>query len=162
MYRVLIAVAAMTIITLGPVAASSKQCGIGDRVFPDKTGTGQKLGALTTNFWTFKGISTTFEIAGCTEKDNIFKKASTERVRHYAGHNLDHLALDMARGEGEYLEALAHLIQIDADHRAAFRNLTQERFTTLFAHDDVTSDEMLGVLQLIMSEDEDLSAYVNG
>jgi hypothetical protein len=162
MHRVLIFVAATAIITLGPGIASSKQCGIGDRVFPDKTLTRQKLGALTTNVWTFKGISTTFEVAGCTENDNIFKRASNERVRHYADYNLDHLALDMARGEGEYLEALAHLIEIEADHRAAFRKLTQEYFTTLFAHDDVTSDEMLGALQVIMSEDEDLSAYVNG
>jgi hypothetical protein len=160
MYRILIVVVAAATIALGPIVASAKQCGIGDRVFPSKETNVQKLGALTTNFWTFKGISTTFEIAGCTESDNIFKKASTERIRHYAGNNLDHLAVDMARGDGEYLEALAYLIEIDAEDRAPFRALTRARFETLFAHDRVTSDEMLEALRDIMSEHEDLSEYV--
>jgi hypothetical protein len=138
------------VLALAPAGAAQAACGIGTTIWQGRQGAVPWLAALTTDFWTFKGISTTFEIAGCTEKDNLLKRLTSAKVRHYAGNNFDRLAVDMARGEGEHLDAFAHLWQVDEEDRA--------EFTTL--HDNVTVAEFLSELVRLMVEHETLSRYV--
>jgi hypothetical protein len=145
---------------LAPTSIARAACGIGSKIWEGSDGTVPWLLALTTDFWTFKGISTTFEILGCTEKDNIFKSAANEKVRDYASSNFDRLAEDMARGQGEHLEAFAHLLQIGEEDRAAFTALAQENFDVLIAHDNVTVAEFLTTLADLMAEHKSLSRYV--
>ena len=147
-------------LAFAPAGIARAACGVGTTIWEGHSGTLPWLAALTTDFWTFKGISTTFEIAGCTEKDNIFKKASNEKVRHYASNNLDRLAVDMARGQGEHLDAFSHLLQIGQKDRGDFTALAQQNFDLLFAHDHVTADEFLIKLFYMMAEHETLSRYV--
>jgi hypothetical protein len=145
-----------------PTGSALAACGFGTALWEGNDGTGAKILAFTTNFWTMKGISTTFEISGCGPEDNLFKKASSAKLRYYANQNLDHLASDFARGQGEHLDAVAHLIQVEAGDRESFQTLTQNQFELLFPHDDVTADEMLDTLRLLMTEDDALSDYVEG
>jgi hypothetical protein len=145
---------------LAPTGIARAACGIGSTIWEGYDGTGPWLLALTTDIFTFKGISTTFEIAGCTEKNNIFKKVASAEVRHYASSNFDRLAEDMARGQGEHLEAFAHLSQIGEEDRAAFTALAQENFEVLIAHDNVTVAEFLTTLFDLMAEHKTLSRYV--
>ena len=135
-------------------------CGIGSTIWEGNNGTLPWLAALTTDIFTFKGISTTFEIAGCTEKDNIFKRAESEKVRHYASNNLDRLAVDIARGQGEHLHAFTHLLRIVEKDQGEFTTLAQHHFDVLFAHDSVTADEFLTTLFHLLAEHETLSCYV--
>jgi hypothetical protein len=144
-----------------PAAQALAGCGVGTTIWEGRDTVPAKVLAFTTDVFTFKGISTTFEIGGCTEKNNIFKKvASDARVRHFASQNLDHLAMDMARGSGEHLDAFAHVIQLAGQDLAAFRRLTHDRFEELFPHDSTTSGEMLEVLGRLMKEHEALAAFV--
>jgi hypothetical protein len=148
-------------LALWPSAQALAACGVGTTIWEGNDSTGAKVLAFTTNVWTLKGISTTFEIAGCTEQDNIFKRASSDaKIRHFAGKNLDHLAADMARGSGEHLDAFAHVIELEERDLEAFRRLTHDRFEDLFARDHTTSDEMLEVLGRLMAEHETLAVYV--
>ncbi len=116
--------------------------------------------ASTTDWLTFKGISTTFEIAGCTEKDNIFKRASAEKVRYYASTNFDRLASDMARGQGEHLDAFTALLELDEADRAEFKAFAQNNLEHLFPRDDVTVEEFLAELGHRMAGNATLSRYV--
>ena len=143
-----------------PTGIARAGCGVGTTIWEGSSGTVPWLLALTTDFWTFKGISTTFEIAGCTAQNNIFKRADTAKVRDYASSNFDRLAEDMARGQGEHLEAFAHLLQIGEEDRAAFTALAQENFDVLIAHDNVTVAEFLSALFNLMAEHQTLSRYV--
>ena len=147
-------------LALAPATSALAACGVGTTIWQGKAGTGGKILAFTTNIWTFKVISTTSEISGCSEKDNIFKKASNAEIRYFASQNLDHLAVDMARGHGEHLGVIAHLIQLRQGDHAELRALAQDNFESLFPHDHVTADEMLGTLSRLMSENDALSAYV--
>ena len=150
------------ILAFAPYGAALAACGIGTSLWEGNDSTGAKVVAFTTNVWTFKAISTTFESAGCTEDDNLFKKASSNaKVRVFASQNLDHLAAEMARGQGERLDAFAHLIEVQSEHLAELRSLAQDRFEVLFPHDEVTAGEMLRALARLMAEDEILSVYVN-
>jgi hypothetical protein len=109
-----------------------------------------------------KSLSTTFEISGCGEEDNLFKKVSSGQLRYYASQNLDHLAADFARGRGEYLDAVTHLIQIRVEDRKNFQALAQNHFESLFPHDHVTAGEMLEQLSQLMADNEALAGYVEG
>jgi hypothetical protein len=160
-----VVVISTAVLTLIPVGTASGACGVGNKIWGSNPGTGGKILAFTTNVWTFKGISTTFEIAGCNESDNWFKKgrrgrASSARLRHFVNENLDHLAVDIARGHGEHLDALAHLIGLREQDRAEFRTLTQDNFTELFPRDDTAAGETLAALHRLMAENDVLSDYV--
>ena len=137
-------------------------CGIGSKIWEGSGMPGARVVAFTTNWFTFKGISTTFEILGCTEKDNIFKKVASAKVRDYASNNFDRLASDMARGDGEYLDAFASLLELDAKDRAEFKAFAQENLEHLFPRDDVTVEEFLAELGHRMAESATLSRYLEG
>jgi hypothetical protein len=142
--------------------ASAKACGIGSQIWEGNNGLVARVLAFTTNFWTMKGISTTFEISGCTEKDNWLKKGADKvtqaKIEYFASENLDHLAQEMA-GTGEHLDALAHLIELRAEDEVAFRSLAQSHFE-VFSQRQTTSTEMLQTLVRLMGDDPVLSAYV--
>lgn len=149
---------------LAPGGAAHAACGVGNKIWEGRDGVGAKILAFTTNVWTFKGISTTSEIAGCTEKDNLFKrgaaKAKKASIDDFASENLDHLAMDMSRGRGEHLDALARLIELREEDEVELRSLAQSHFELLFPHDHTTSVEVLRTLARLMSEDPVLSDYV--
>jgi hypothetical protein len=149
-------------LALAPAGTAIAACGFGTALWEGNDGTGAKILAFTTNVWTFKGISTTSEISGCGEEDNLFKKISSAEIRYYASQNLDHLAADFARGRGEHLDAVAHLIQIRSEDREDFQTLAQNHFESLFPHDRVTAGEMLEQLSRLMTENDALASYVEG
>jgi hypothetical protein len=162
MKRLLTLVALFTGLTLAPAGATLAACGVGTTIWEGNDGVAATVLAFTTNVWTFKGLSTTFESSGCTEEDNFFASASAnEKIRVFASQNLDHLAYEMARGHGEHLDAFAHLIEVRSEHLASLRSLAQQRFELLFPHEEVTAGEMLRALATLMAEVEALSVYVN-
>lgn len=82
------------------------------------------------------------------------------RVNMFAGANLDRLAREMATGEGEALESLAVLLKIEEGDRAAFYQLTQQNFGSIFPSDELTAGEMLENLGTAMVQDPVLARYV--
>ena len=150
------------ILALAPAVTATAACGVGTSIWEGNESTGAKILAFTTNFWTFKGLSTTFEVSGCGAEDNIFKKVTSAKLRYYASQNLDHLASDFARGQGEHLDAIAHLIQLRVSDCDEFRALAQNNFESLFPHDHVTAGEMLDHLRQLMIQNDTLSSYVQG
>ena len=149
-------------LALAPAGTASAACGLGTTIWEGNEGIGAKIIAFTTNYLTFKSISTTFEISGCGEDDNLFRKIGSAKLRYYASQNLDHLAADFARGRGEHLDAIVHLIQIRAEDRGDFQTLAQNHFESLFPHDHVTAGEMLEQLSQLMTENLALESYVEG
>jgi len=142
------------------ITSAFAECGVGQKIWAGNDSTSARVMAFTTDVFTWKGISTTFEIFGCGPEDNIFRKADSGKIRHYASNNFDRLAEDMARGDGEHLAAFASLLGLadsDYDEFAAF---SQENFERLFPHDDVTVGEFLAALGHEMAQHETLSRYV--
>ncbi|RUQ41791.1 MAG: DUF3015 domain-containing protein [Candidatus Competibacteraceae bacterium] len=83
-----------------------------------------------------------------------------QQISEFARVNLDHLRSDMAAGQGEYLDSLATLLDIAPDRQPAFRELTRERFTTLFPSENTTATEMLATLNREMQTDPSLAQRV--
>lgn len=134
-------------------------CGWGTQAFRGQSGVLYKVIAATTNGsfgnQTF-GISS--GTIGCGRGGVI--KADAQ-LNMYAGSNIDALARDMATGQGESLDALAHLMKIDAADRPAFFQLTKNHFGELFPSGQATAGEMLSTLSDLMAEDAQLAKYVS-
>jgi hypothetical protein len=68
----------------------------------------------------------------------------------------------MALGEGETLTNLASLMGVAEGDRAAFYQLTQQQFTTIFSSEDVTAADVVASLRRAMAESPALGGYVGG
>jgi hypothetical protein len=158
--RKIVAIAVVGVTVSGSVALAGDPdvgCGWGTSMFRGKKGVAPKVMAATTNgclgSQTF-GISS--GTAGCTQGGVIKAEA---QLNMYAGASIDQLASDMAAGQGESLEALAHLLGIaDADQPAFFR-LAKSNFGVLFPSEHVTAGQMLAALNDLMAADQQLARY---
>lgn len=140
------------------VRADSTGCGLGTTVWKGESGVGPQVLAVTTN-----GTSgnQTFGITsgtlGCEQNATI---ASVE-VRNLTVANLDNLATDMARGEGETLTSLATAMQVEPQDQPVLFATFQENFTRIFPSDDTSAEDVLIAMHEVMSENEVLVRYVD-
>ena len=136
-------------------AAGGPNCGWGNMLFKGNAGLGPHLGASLTN-----GTSgnATFGMSsgtnGCSVNGNLT----------YGGISLlaqvmDEFSEDVARGEGDALNAVALALGIAVEDRATFSRLTHDNFSTLFPNESVTAEEVMTSIQQLMKNDTQLSKY---
>jgi hypothetical protein len=162
MHRLMTTVAVLGLIAAGPALAEEKHvnnvgCGLGSMAFEGKTGVGPQVLAATTNGslgnQTF-GI--TSHTLGCAQAGKVMVP---ERMAMFIGPNMDQLAQDMSRGEGESLATLAYVIGIEEGDRQVFFATTQQEFARILPHEDVTAAEVALSINQILREDEALRRY---
>ncbi|MFZ0256510.1 MAG: DUF3015 domain-containing protein [Gammaproteobacteria bacterium] len=138
--------------------ANSTGCGVGTMLFQGQRGVVPQVVAVTTN-GTFG--NQTFGISsgtlGCTQ-DGVIKPPA--EVRMLLLSNLDNLARDVARGEGETIESLAHLMAIEESDKKHFFTTLQANFGRIFPNANVTADEVFISMRAVMTEDTLLNRYV--
>jgi hypothetical protein len=157
--RIFVATALLIVASTGMAMADDDiGCGLGTNLWEGRSELIFKvLGATTNGTFGNQTFGITSGTLGCKQEGVITVDA---RLRMFAGANLDNLARDMARGEGETLDAFAHLMKISEADKSHFFRFTQAHFADIFASDAVTAGEMLASLQTLMGRDEKLSAYV--
>lgn len=158
----ILTMAAIGVLASGGVALAGDPdvgCGWGTKAFKGQKGVAAKVLAATTNSilgnQTF-GISS--GTAGCNQGGTVMGSA---RVNTYASANLDQLASDIAAGQGESLDTLAHLIGVSDADTPAFRALAKQNFAALFAADETTAGDMLSALEALMADDAQLAQYLS-
>jgi hypothetical protein len=72
--------------------------------------------------------------------------SQAEKTRAFAAANLDRLREDMARGGGEHLASLAHLLGVSPNHREDFFVLTREKYPVLFSSEPTVPEDLLARL----------------
>lgn len=124
-------------------------CGLGTMALGDLEPTLiVQIGATSLN-----GISgnQTFGItSGTLECEPNTGFVSNQRVIEYVNDNIDHLALDMAEGQGDSLDALADLMEIPADDRADLYTSLQSQFDNIFATENVTGEQIVSQIAAIL------------
>ena len=63
-----------------------------------------------------------------------------EEVKNFVAQNMDGLATDMAKGEGEYLDTLAALMQIE--DKAEFNSKLKANFSNIYTSYGVNADQV--------------------
>ncbi len=154
----LIAVAAISLLPLSQAIADQDiGCGLGSMVFAGQEGkTVKVLGATTNGTSGNQTFGITFGTLGC---DGTGPVTSTETVSLFIDGNLDQLALDMSKGEGETLATLAEVWGFSEQDKAAFTSLTQENFSAVFSSENVTSQTVLENLNRLVASNSGLSNY---
>ncbi|MCT7358755.1 MAG: hypothetical protein COB09_07270 [Thalassobium sp.] len=131
-------------------------CGLGTAVvFPDANEWHEHVLAATTNGTsgnqTFGMTSGTL---GCEGANGPLKLAQA-----FMEDNMDQLALDAAKGQGETLAALAEVIGVDAQDSAAFNRTMQSNFDSMF-NADATSATAYEAMTSAMAQDAALQKYL--
>lgn len=133
-------------------------CGWGTMVWEGQEGLVPKvLGATTNGTSGNQTFGITTGTAGCSSDGVITADARTSM---FASANLDQLAAEIAAGEGETLDALAALYEIDTADRDAFATLAQREYGQMFAEADSTVEHVLSHLETAMADDATLARYV--
>lgn len=115
-------------------------CGLGSVLFKDEPG-GVQIFAATTN-GTF-GNQTFGITTGTLNCGDPIWAYSNNETKRFVAHNMDALALEIAQGKGETLDAFAELLQVPTENRAEFAALLQENFDQVFTSEKVVMADVL-------------------
>ena len=136
-------------------APGGPNCGWGNMLFKGNTGLGSHLGASLTN-----GTSgnATFGMSSGTNGCAVDGSLTYGGVSLLAD-VMDEFSEDVARGEGDALNAVALKLGIEVQDRAAFARLTHANFSVLFPNASVSAMEVMTSIQQLMRDDAQLSKY---
>jgi len=116
-------------------------CGWGTMLWEGQEGVPQKvLGATTNGSFGSQTFGISSGTAGCKREGIIKVEAQT---RMFAAANVDRLARDMAMGQGESLDTLAHLMGIDSADQPHFFQLTKSQSAPRPSVRTLSSSEIL-------------------
>lgn len=143
----------------GPQAKSGPGCGLGYMLFEGQRGLAPQVLAATTNS-TFANqtFGMTTGTSGCSQDGIVSREHETEV---YAQATIENLSQEMAQGQGEHLASLATLIGVPTELHAAFFQLTQEHYTTLFPTEQNDSTKMLTALKTVLAADPVLASVLS-
>lgn len=124
-------------------------CGLGSMAFEGKNGLMSQTAAATTN-GSF-GNQTFGITSGTLNCERYTTFALNEKVNTFVAENMDSLAKDIARGEGEYLDTMASLMEIDQARRLEFYTLLQKNFSRIYPSPAVTPADVLAGIASVSS-----------
>ncbi|MAA65684.1 MAG: hypothetical protein CL581_13010 [Alteromonadaceae bacterium] len=138
------------------MAFAQPGCGVGAMIWKGQSGAAPHILAATTN-GTFgnQTFGMTTGTLGCDTNEAV------KSLAMYMDSNIDKIARDMSRGEGENLETLAVLLGVEASDRDAFRQTMQNNFASVFPSSETTSDEAVTAIVAVLESHETLRKYVS-
>lgn len=132
-------------------------CGLGTMIFDGKSGKVFKiLGATTNSTSGNQTFGITFGTLGCDGTGTI---DSAQKLAMFIDGNMDNLARDIAKGQGETLNTLSEVWGIKDADKASFNTMAKQNFAVVFSSENVTSNEVLNNLNALISKDVTLSSY---
>jgi len=153
-----VAVAALPVASV-IAAPNNVGCGLGSMVWEGQSGIAPQILAVTTNGTMANqlfGISS--GTLGCA-RDGVVSLPVPHRIAQFTGDNLEKLARDMAVGDGESLNSLASLWEVETQDKPAFFKATQTHFAQIFPNENVTSKDVLLSLNNVLAADPALKRY---
>lgn len=132
-------------------------CGWGSKLFSGQRGIAPQVLAVTTNGTSGnQTFAITSGTSGCTQDGVV---TSAWKTAAFIDGNMNKLALDMSRGEGESLSSLAALVGVQSADSESFNLALQKNFTTIFSSAEVTSVQVATAMKQVLSSDATLSKY---
>ena len=134
------------------MAQNNVGCGWGSAVFNGQRGVAPQVLAATTNGTSGnQTVGITFGTSGCTQDGVV---SSSWKISMFIDGTRVALARDAAAGQGENLDALAVVMGVSADDRAAFAAAIKSNFSTVFANENVAAN-----LKDVLASNDRLSSY---
>ncbi len=133
------------------MANNGAGCGVGSSIFNGQRGVAPQVLAATTNGTFMNTVAITFGTSGCTQDGVV---SSSWKISMFIDGTRVALARDAAAGQGENLDALAVVMGVKADDRAAFAAAIKSNFSTVFANENVAAN-----LKDVLASNDRLSGY---
>ena len=138
-------------------APGGPDCGWGNMLFEGQSGIGPHILATTTNGTSGnKTFGMTTGTNGCSANGKL-----TYGGKSLISSIMNELTEDVARGNGEALNAVAVMYGVEQSDRAAFSQAMHENFTALFPSENVTAEEVMTSMNEVMKADARLAKYVS-
>lgn len=139
MKKLILTTLTASLISTTAFAAPNTGCGLGNEVIKNQDTVLLQVLAVTTNGTignqTFGITSGT---VGCTKPAQF---VSNEKAKSFVADNMDALAMDISSGQGESIETLATLLNIE--NKTAFKVKLQSNFATIYSSSNVTSAQVI-------------------
>lgn len=152
----LILAASMAMASSASFAATDAGCGLGSVLWEGQEGIAPNVLAATTNGTS--GNQTFGMTTGTLGCDNSSSKGFMA-MNKFLDSNIDKVARDMSRGQGEALEGLASVMGITEQDKGAFFAVSKANFDRIFSASEVTRAQMVESLAAVMREDATLAKY---
>ena len=133
-------VVALSLMVAGSALAFEKKqygdagCGLGGMVIGNEPGFIQLVATFLNGICSNQTFGITSGTLGCAKPRSV---AKNDRLNEFVVANMDNLARDIAKGQGETLDTFAELMQIPAEKRAAFDQKLQANFAVIFPSENV-------------------------
>lgn len=150
--------AALTVIpSMASAVDNVGTCGWGSKLFAGQRGIAPQVLAVTTNGTSGnQTFAITSGTSGCTQDGVV---SSNWKTAAFIDGNMNKLALDMSRGQGESLSSMASLLGVKAADAESFNVAMQKNFTTIFSSADVTSVQVAAAVKQVLQADQALAQY---
>ena len=138
------------------MADSDIGCGLGSEIWAGNDALIPKvLGATTNGTFGNQTFGITFGTLGCKRAVDLVKS----EVAEFVDHNAESLARDIAVGEGESLNVLAELLEIQSEDKSHFFNVAKANWSKLYSDQNQNTNQVVATLQNMMAQDETLRKY---
>ena len=94
-----------------------------------------------------------------TSRNQDRSRRKSNRLALFIDANMDNLARDMSRGEGDILSTLAAVWGMSSEDEVLFNGLVQEKFSDIFVSENITSQEILINLNSVVSANKILAKH---
>lgn len=144
--------------SFGTLAANGPAgCGLGTAViFKNANEFHEHVLAATTNGSASQTFAMTSGTLGCEAANGPL----TIGLALFLNENLEPLAVDVAQGQGESLNALASLMKIESTDQAAFNQSLKANFDQIFASENVNAEVAYQAIVDVMAQDTALVKYI--
>lgn len=146
------------VFTAGTAAADNVgTCGWGSKLFDGQKGLVPQVLAVTTNGTSGnQTFGMTSGTSGCTQNGTV---RSSWKTAAFIDNNMNRLALDMSRGEGESLDSLASLTGVDSADKQLFAATLKNNFSKIYTSEEVTSQNVVNSIRNVLATSDALAKY---
>jgi len=139
----------MVFVGVGFADQANTGCGLGSIVFEGKEGLVSQTCAATFN-GTFgnQTFGITTGTSNCKQYETVW---ANEELNRFVADNMDNLARDIAKGNGEYLNTLAVLMEVPDGERASLYAKLQTNFSNIYTSDKVNHVDVLKNIEAVVS-----------
>lgn len=140
MKRFLITISAAALVASSAVAGgnSNTGCGLGSMLIPVQDTVATQVLAVTSNGVGSQTSAITSGSLNCTKP---YKIVMNDQAQKFLADNMDSIAVEVAAGQGESLDTLLSLINVE-DKAVAAATL-KANFSTIYSSSDVTSAQVV-------------------
>lgn len=127
---------------------STGGCGLGSMAWKGQSGVIPQVLAMTTNAWASNTIGVTLGTSGCDPNGRV-TGGTGKMMLAFLENNMEQFAMDAAAGQGETIETVAGILNVDSDLLA--QNV-QQNFAYIFPNENVeVVDVVLRVMELVQA-----------